>query len=221
MKKFFTLMAVGAVALAANAQIVSSSSRKVTTEEAEFANYNRVFVSYAPMTLSYKGGGDETAGGFAVGWLGGWSVSKTMPLYVEGGLNLKYNHYSETISEYNYDCEYSMTFLSLNVPVNISYKWSVPNVDGLSIAPYAGLHLTGNIIGKEKESSEDGEEDWSFFDKDDMGDDTAKRIQVGYQVGVGVNYKALYLGVGYSAEFTEYMKNMKTGGLTLSLGYTF
>lgn len=205
--------------LAANAQIVSSSSRSITTEVGEFPNYNRVHISYAPMSFSGDYGKYwDTASGFAFGWLGGWSVSKTMPLYVEGGLNLKYNHSSE---EYD-GVKVSDTFLSANVPVNVSYKYSIPGVDGLSLAPYVGLHLTGNIIGEEKYESSYDDEKGSFFSEDDMGkDNTANRLQFGWQIGVGVNYKALYVGVGYSSEFTEYLKKVNTGGLTLTLGLNF
>lgn len=236
MKKFFTLIAVCAVALAANAQIVSSSSRRITTEQMEFPNYNRLFISYAPTTFSNIDDGDEsfTLSGFAIGWLGGWSVSKTAPLYVEGGLNLKYNKDNTSDSyEDGYVREYekcTYTLLSLNVPINISYKWSISNIEGLSVAPYVGFHLTGNIIGKEKleyqyedrYNSNEWNEEINLFDKDDMEeDDTANRFQLGWQAGVGVNYKALYVGVGYSGEFTKYWDTVNTGGITLTLGYNF
>ena len=229
MKKFFTLIAVCAMTLAANAQIVSSSSRKITTEVGEFPNYNRLYISYSPMSFSTSGDWDSddwTASGVALGWLGGWSVSKTMPLYVEAGLNLRYNHWSDDWNDYDEWGKHSKTFLSASIPVNVSYKYAIPGVDGLSVAPYLGLHLTGNIIGKEKEEwgygNKSEEDDGSFFDEDYMGkDNTANRLQFGWQVGVGANYKKLYFGVGYSAEFTEYIKNVNTGGLTLTLGLNF
>ena len=256
MKKIFSIIAVCAMTIAANAQIVSSSSRGFVAEE--FPNYSRIFVSYSPMSFSgdasksYDSDDEEldnpfsnTAGGFTLGWLGGWSISKTMPLYIEGGLNIKYNHWSDEISDGDSGTYYgsntyswsetvksSMTFLSLNVPINISYNYSIPGVDGLSIAPYLGLHLTGNIIGSAKaeweyesytngklDYSDGGDEDRNFFDEDDMGkDNTANRFQIGWQIGVGLNYKKLYLGVGYSSEFTEYAKKLNTGGVTLTLG---
>lgn len=208
MKKIFTLMAVCAMALAAKAQIVSSSSRKVDIETKNFANYNRLYVSYAPMSFSGDWGDEmPTAGGVALGWLGGWSVSKTNPLYIESGLNIRYCHSSK------YD--QTSNFLNLSVPLNISYKYSIPGVNNLSVAPYIGLHLTGNLIGRSKD--ENYGVDWNHFGSNLK----AKRIQGGWQIGVGVNYKALYAGVGYSAEFTEYAKNVNTGGVTLSLGLNF
>ena len=227
MKKIFTLMAVCAMALAAKAQIVSSSSRKVDIETKNFANYNRLYVSYAPMSFSGDWGDDiPTAGGVALGWLGGWSVSKTIPLYIESGLNIRYCHYSKTFDDDYYEYDQTSNFLNLSVPVNISYKYSIPGVNNLSVAPYIGLHLTGNLIGKTKIEYKHewarknyGDEDWSHFDSD--LDEKAKRIQGGWQIGVGVNYKALYAGVGYSAEFTEYAKKVNTGGVTLSLGLNF
>ena len=214
MKKIFSIIAACAMTVAASAQIVSSSSRSLVAEE--YPNYSRIFVSYAPMTFSPSQGDSKTYTGVELGWQGGWSVSKTMPLYVEGGLNARYNWDSE--EEQNYKT--SKTFLSLNVPLNIAYKWAVSGTDGLSLVPYVGLHLTGNIIGSAKTEWEDGDKTYNYFDKDDMGssDATASRLQFGWQIGVGLNFKKLYLGVGYSAEFSEYQKKVSTGGLRLSLG---
>lgn len=212
MKKFFTFALVCVLALAANAQIVSSSSRSIKTAETTYPNYNRIYVGYQPTTWNFDDGDDIDASGIGFGWTGGYSVSKKMPLYLEVGLNLKYNWNSEK----EYGVEEKFSALDLSVPVSLSYKYDIPGADGLSIAPYAGLHLTGNILGK----YELGGEDLDLFDDDDV-EDTAKRIQFGYQVGVGVNYKALHLGVGYSAEFSEYTKDVKTGGMVLNLGFNF
>jgi hypothetical protein len=168
----------------------------------------------------------DTAPGMSLGWTSGWSVSKSVPVYVEGGVSLKYNW--GKIAEENdyyygkYKSEFS--YLGLIVPVSVSYKYSFPGAEGLSIAPFAGLHLTGNLLAKEKvtEGKEGSSETYNWFDKDDMGDDdTAKRIQFGWQVGLGLNYKALHLGFGYSADFTEILDDVKTGGLMVSLGYNF
>lgn len=243
MKKIFALIAVCAMTVAANAQIVSSSSRSLVKND--FPNYSRLFVSYAPLSFSgdaTKGDDnpfDNTAGGVAVGWQGGWSISKSIPLYLESGLNVQYNHWSdeETESESNSYYSYqatdkmSMTFLSLNVPLNIAYKYSLPSADGVSIVPYLGLHVRGNLLGKAKDewsytttssysgsTSSSDEEEVDFFDDGDMDDEPANRIQIGWQIGVGLNYKALYVGIGYSAEFTEYAKKLNTGGLQLTLG---
>lgn len=226
MKKIFTLIAMCTIALASNAQIVSSRSRSITTEQQEFPNYNRIYVAYTPMSFSgdrdYKPDMWDTAPGLTLGWTGGWSISKSVPLYVEGGLNIKWNHMSESEGDYyGREDKCKCNFLSLNVPVNLSYKINIPQVEGLSIAPYAGVHLTGNLLGKGKyESHKDWEENFNLFDEDDV-EYTAKRIQFGWQAGVGFNYKAIYLGVGYSGEFTNYMKKVRTGGLVVSLGFNF
>lgn len=225
MKKILTLIAVCAITIATNAQIVSSSSRSITTEASIFSNYTRLFISYTPMSFS----GDigkllDTAPGISLGWTGGWSISRTIPMYVEGGVSMKYN-WGKIAEEkdYYYDDKSEINYLGLIVPISISYKYSIPGTEDLSFAPFAGLHLTGNLLAKEKvtEGKEGTSATYNWFDKDDMDDDTAKRVQFGWQVGLGMNYKALYLGVGYSAEFTEILDDVKTGGLTLSLGYNF
>lgn len=220
MKKIFSFALVCVLALAANAQIVSSSSRSIKTADAVYPNYNRIYVGYHPTTWEMDDviGTDLDAAGYALGWTGGYSITKKAPLYLEAGLNLKYNSKSKNLGSYDGEAEFKA--LCLSVPVSISYKYDIPNVDGLSIAPYAGLHLNGNIIGEMKYKGYYSSEKLNVFDDDDV-DDPANRIQFGYQIGVGVNYKALYLGVGYSSEFTEYMEDVNTGGMTLNLGLNF
>lgn len=223
MKKIFSFAFACVLALAANAQIVSSSSRSIKTADAIYPNYNRIYVGYHPTTWETDDfiGTDLDASGFALGWTGGYSISKKAPLYLEAGLNLKYNSKSKSFGYYyGYDEKLEFKALCLSLPVSLSYKYDIPNVDGLSIAPYAGLHLNGNIIGELKAKGYGESEKLNLFDDDDVKD-TANRIQFGYQVGVGVNYKALYLGVGYSSEFNEYMEDVKTGGMTLNLGLNF
>ena len=217
MKKIFSFAFACVLALAANAQIVSSSSRSIKTADAIYPNYNRIYVGYHPTTWDFDGE-EIDASGFALGWTGGYSISKKAPLYLEVGLNFKYNSKTEK-HDYGYVKE-EFKAMCLSLPVSISYKYNIPNVDGLSIAPYAGLHLNGNIIGEDKVTGGYESCKYNFFDDDDF-EDPANRIQFGYQIGVGVNYKALYLGVGYSSEFTEYMEDVKTGGMTLNLGLNF
>lgn len=57
----------------------------------------------------------------------------------------------------------------------------------------------------------------------DMGGSryTAKRIQVGWQIGAGLSYKALYFGLSYGLDFTDFAKRTKTSNFAVSLGYNF
>jgi len=52
-------------------------------------------------------------------------------------------------------------------------------------------------------------------------DYTWKRFQMGWQVGVGLNYNSLYIGVGYTKDFIELCKKTKMGYASITLGYNF
>ena len=60
-----------------------------------------------------------------------------------------------------------------------------------------------------------------------MGDKdyTWNRFQLGWHVGVGFNYKALYLGVNYGTDFINAYKHKKShvssGNLAVTVGYCF
>lgn len=143
-----------------------------------------------------------------------------------------------------YEVENKITTMNLNIPVNLAYKFNAGNV---SIVPYAGINFKINILGKTKYSLEDPddlknsyyededefweilEEDYeqkqsiNMFDKKDTGDKdyTWKRFQMGWQVGVGLNYNSLYIGVGYTKDFIELCKKTKMGYASITLGYNF
>ena len=63
--------------------------------------------------------------------------------------------------------------------------------------------------------------DINYFDKEDTLDDPWKRVQVGWQIGVGFNYKKLYVGVAYGSDFSEITKKAKLSFTTIRLGYNF
>ena len=214
MKKLFTIISCCIFAASVQAQIVSSHSRSVTTETANYPNYSRFEISYSPMTIKID---HESEGftGIRLGYLQGTSISKTMPLYLEYGINAHYAWYSDT----SHDEEISSSVLNLNVPVNVAYKYALN--DDVYITPYVGLHLRGNILGKEEIEYKGRSSSIDLFDKDDMDDNTANRIQVGGQIGVGLNYKQLYLGVGYNTQFGEYMEDVTTSGFDVTVGYSF
>ena len=52
-------------------------------------------------------------------------------------------------------------------------------------------------------------------------DNQWKRFQMGWQVGVGLTYNSLYVGVGYAKDFMELCRKTKVGTATITLGYTF
>ncbi len=122
------------------------------------------------------------------------------------------------------------SLMTVSVPINMSYKLKVSNSD-VSIVPYIGLNLKYNAsahVKYEFEGSDakkyvqdcqrnDFEEykklygEQNMFNEDDerVGEDGKwKRFQVGWNIGVGLNYKKLYLGLKYGKDFTELCKKL-------------
>lgn len=197
------------VTTAASAQSAQSGQPSKATSSSVVQKYNRVFASYSPLTFSYKGkSGDDSFGGFQAGWLGGFNVMHGTPLYLEVGANVQANFYSDDYVD--------ETLVSLNIPVNVTYRYTFNNTK-ITLAPYAGLRLKGNIIATDN----DGKDTESLFDKDYMGDNTAKRLQVGYQIGVGITLTKVYLGIGYEGELSDFTKKVKGSGFLATIGLDF
>ena len=110
--------------------------------------------------------------------------------------------------------ETTLTFMNIAVPVNFSYRFDVS--DKFSIAPYAGLNLKLNIIGKAK--AKGATESTSFFKKDDFKkaeldeDLTANRFQLGMNLGVNcIINKKFSAGYRFQPDFIGYQSYNKNG----------
>lgn len=224
MKKFFTLACAAIVSLGASAQLISSNTISTVKEESD--NYSRFNISYN--SLDTDNITEDKLSGVSLGWTKGISVSKQLPLFVEIGLGASYHWGSEevTLTGYDYDYyggydtyEYSFDidhkFLSLSIPVSVTYKYEI--TDGLNIAPYLGVFFRGNLLGES--SADDADINW-FDDYEDDGLE-AERFSYGYQIGVGVEFNKLYLGVEYAKDMNEIVEDCKASNLKLSVGVVF
>lgn len=240
-----------AMATTVSAQFANSNTS--TSRNMDTNGWSRISLSYNPIKIvtDYEEADDQNATGFSLGYTKGFSITKSLPLFVEVGINGLYafntidaedDDLLDYIQEQGYDVERKTALFSLNIPINLAYKFSIN--DKFSIMPYLGINLKGNIIGKnkfklnssledtyydnEKEFWEDfedefGKKDVNMFDKDEVGskDATWKRFQMGWQIGVGLNYDKLYVGVGYGKDFTELCKKTKIATTSITLGYNF
>lgn len=227
MKKFIFAAALIAASVSMNAQ-----------------DYNRVALSYDYTGLNFNKNMDmfgtdkaETLGtnGFGLNYIHGFGVANNM--FVEVGANVDFLFGSRTEKFYDEEASFKTQNINLQVPVNFVYRFNI--TEGVSIDPYVGLNFKLHFTDKYKETykDEDGEESskWiSFFDDGedamDGKDYTWNRFQMGWHVGVGVNYEKYYLGVqvgtdfipAYSHDFKEYGKDkVNTTNVKVSLGYTF
>lgn len=209
----------------AYAQFTNAKSSPVSDNE----GWSRVSVSYLPSKLHVDGGDDLKFQGFAVGWTKGFNVAQSLPLFVETGAALQFRTDSEDYEDnyYNYTLTERLNMLSLNIPLNLIYKFNV-NQD-FSIEPMFGLDFRINLTGKYKITADDGtnskSEDFNIFNEDDMDDylgaDPAKRFQAGWHIGCNFTYKKISLGVNYGKDFNEILEDCKISTTTVSLGYNF
>lgn len=238
--KFIVALVLLTLSSSSHAQFANSSIGKKGSSASsiitkDFNNYNRIMFSYSPATIISEyldESDDEKYPGFRFGWTGGYSVSKKLPFFIETGLNLSYNTYSDIEYVDSYYDEYKIktrdNLMALYIPINVAYKLSFSN--GIYVSPYTGLFFTINVLGKTKvtvsDSEEEETEDANWFDEDDMGKDgTFKRFQMGWQIGTNIGYKALNFNVGYMHTFIPIYsyKNtkIKTKALVVGLGVNF
>ena len=219
MKKLFILAVVAFVGMTASAQLISSNT--ITRQETNSNNYSRYAVGYN--SVSFSDDIDESLTGFSLEWNKGISVSTTLPLFVETGIGASYSWTSKDDVDYR--------FATIQVPLNLVYKYEV--TDGVKIAPYAGLYFRGNLFA---ESEADGDTNNWFDDMEDGGWE-AKRFSYGFQIGVGVEFNKLYLGINYGTDLNkfididetvydgyygyDYKVSSKTSTFTAKVGFNF
>ena len=152
---------------------------------------------------------------------------------MEQPLGVQYSFYKEDLGDGydyyydDYDAEQKFSMFSFKIPVNLLYKFDIPN-STVSLMPHAGINLRYNLSAKMKYTYEDYYYDESkevdLFDKKDMGSDKAtwNRFQLGWQIGVKARFGQSFLvGVSYGSDFSEIAKKTKISTTTISLGYAF
>ena len=161
-------------------------------------------------------------------YLKGFSVTNRLPLYVETGAALQYRSHKEEGNYggpgYDYSDKHKM--FSLNIPVNLLYRFNV--TDDFSVSPYFGLDFRINLTGKYSWETGMGQynepqgEDLNLFDEDEMGKDGVwKRFQAGWHIGTNFTYKKVSLGISYGQDFNEIVEDCKLSTTTVTLGFNF
>lgn len=205
--------------------LIAISGLMALVAKAQNENYNRIYIGYTPIMATDDDMWDDTFHGLNVGYTKGLSLNGNVPLYLEVGANVQFNMYSE--EEYDYAHDLTMTFLQAQIPVNVTYLFPLGD-SGITLAPYAGLSAKFNILGKQKlENPDNGNShEVDFFSKDDLGDDTAKRFQVGMQLGANITFGENWnLGIGYQRDLTSYMEydheKLMFHGIVATIGFNF
>lgn len=227
MKKYLILSIAVLMSVMAQAQIVGSRNSRTTVikapkEKIKPVEYNRIFIGNASDRLygDIFMFDDEGFSGMKAGVLHGFLLNKNLPVFLEVGGAVQYQEASSDYGPYGYYFD-KTTLLSLNVPVNVTYKLSTRG--GLYIAPYAGVIFRYNISSKMKFDNDGEDVTINMFDKDDAHL-TANHFQAGVEYGLNLGYKRFNINVGKNY-YTEYCNGLKDKigfkGFTIGLGYNF
>lgn len=249
-KKILTVALLGC-SLGASAQFTGGNTKaNGSTGVADTDSYNRFSLSYDNTSLSankhlgdYFNGEDKMGlNGFGLEYTHGFSVSESLPMFVEAGikLNMGFGSVSEDHSYrgYEYDEILKIQDFSFIVPINYTYR--IPIGKGMNLAPYLGINLKLHAMSRMKEDvqfeDDDLQDEWedmyesewmNVFDKDDMGDkdNTWNRFQMGWQVGIGLSVNKFYVGIQYGTDFIPTYKYKKvdinSGCFTAKVGINF
>jgi hypothetical protein len=236
MKKFF-FVAVAALFVfcaTASAQFVNSNSSQRTSHASYDVEsvFNTFDLTYSPLTLKSSEDGDAETQDFnaiSLNWNQARLLTSNLPIYLTYGAGLQYAWKTDSENEDNYSYRKTISFLTIKVPVNVMYNFNIPNTS-VNLMPYVGLNLQGHILGQNKYSYEyDGEtesESYSFFSKDDMGEDAVfNRIVLGWQIGAKVSFNKYFFGVAYQGPVTNLYKEddfkINYSQVNVSLGIMF
>ncbi len=206
-------------ASSASAQFVTSAETpsavsSSTSGEGNYQGYGRYYLSYNKIGMPDDGGHFN---GVQLGAISGSPLLRQYPLYLEFGVAFQYAVWKE---EY-YNTTYKMWLGTIQIPINLAYKYAFN--DKLAIAPYAGIDLKIHAVGNYKITSGDKSEKVDLFDKDEMeewGMNSAKRFQIGWHIGVGMDISNCFLSISYGKDFNDFMKKTKLSNMLVTLGYT-
>ena len=223
-----------------------------------YVQYNSFGVGEFEDVLDDMEAENEKLNGIGIGFNKAFSITSSVPLFIEVGAGLNYAwakiYDEDEDGDCYYDCgdEYVVTFktssqhLMVNVPINLMYKFQLPN-SSITLEPYVGLNLKGHILGRMKSKytyeacCDDVEEDFedeiedmdeddlvsSYFDKDDMGGKkyVATRFNVGWHVGANVDFGKAFVGLSYGSDFNKFLKvgkdEWKYSAFNVTLGLRF
>lgn len=252
MKAIKILMMAGALAVAtpafaqfSNASAGGNRSTGGSTMVKDCTPYDRISLSYDYWKSSKEMFYDDAdaTNGIAIDYIHGFSISKTLPMFIETGIGASFGFWGDTNDDVKgVDIKYRFAHINLSIPVNFAYKFNINN--DFSIHPFVGLNFKFNLYAnnKVKLDFEDSDaqdyvddmsdkefedqfgrpRDFSMFDKDYTGKDGQwKRFQLGWHIGVGVNYKALYVGLSYGTDFMEICKKHSTSNFKVGVGFNF
>ena len=209
--KLLALSALAVFAVDASAQLTKN------TEE-----WTRVELSFNAQKMKAKDDDHSTDGqktkGAAVAFMKGVNLTTKLPLFLDLGARLTWNHAKESRT----GGDEKWTFMNIAVPVNAAYKLSFAS-SPVTIVPFFGPNFKFNFLARHKWEGSDGHDVKHNLFKEDEGD--AKIFQFGLNLGVGVNIRKFYVGYHFQPDLSSFQKDgdykVKTLNNYVSVGLNF
>lgn len=221
--RIFAIAAMTAISMSAMAQVTygndyqyqpTKSSIYGSDNEAFglfYAQYNAVTQHFSHDGYSHNENGSALSLGYSY-----FIPLGDMPLFIAPGAAVQWFFDSETVG--NHDIKSNM--ISVKIPINVMYSFQVS--DAFRIEPYAGIYGRVNIWGEEKLEGIGHSKTYNIFDEDDMGDDAAKRFQIGWNAGVNFRItEAFTVGAGYFMDLSKIYEHTNFQGFDITLGVNF
>ena len=207
--KLFLAACLLGLATAANAQFANSSAASVSENNDA---WDGIRVSYNLFAVEDDSNIDyDKIGAFEIGYVKAFSISSTMPLFLETGASLLWAK-GDVFDDQG--LKLSMDMMSINIPVNLAYKFDIK--EGMSFVPYAGLFLRYNLSGETELSQYGNKVTSDMFDEDEGDGD---RIQYGLQIGARLDFNKFNVGVSYGFDINEIMDDTKTNKIAFTVGF--
>ena len=199
--------------------------------------WNAVYAEWNPSSIVSKEKDSKSFNGFSLGYSHAFGLSRKMPFYLEAGTAVQYscnNNFEEYSSlglgvEGNdfiikeFTSSWSYKDVLLKVPVNLMYRFDFKK--RFALIPYIGLSLKGHIWGSLKFHSDYYDEDSesiNIYNEKDMEGKQAKRIQLGWQLGLRAHFDSKFLvGASWGTDFVDYFKKSKIHSGSITIGYIF
>lgn len=219
--KFLFVVAMLMASTTTFAQFLNSSAKSSSSFDG--GEWSTIYVQWNPSSYVPDKGDSESFTGLSIGYNKAFSISQSIPLFVEAGIGAQYSFYtkdlvSDLAEEYNtsessirnlMDPEMKINMISAKVPISLAYTYQIPD-SKITLIPYVGIDFRVNIIGKASAKynlTSNGktalkqagvsleEKDVNLFNKDDMGSDdkTWNRFQVGWHIGLNVRINNQFL----------------------------
>lgn len=205
--------------------------------ENEPRRYHTLFAGYNLYALHPSDAASFTMNGFVLGYSVDFKISKTWPIYIGTGADMRFDFRVKTFREsptYNPIAAKTTTrFINLNLPLNLSYR--VDASPSTSFIPQFGFDFRVQLSARSKVNVSVPEEspvmskasrgytdgNYNLLSRSQMGGEVMRRCQVGWHAGLKLRYESLAIGVTYGTDFARLRNELGASNLMVNIGYVF